>query len=430
MMKWKVPPWIKWRPEMPKKRVCWMVALLLLLIFPQALTGPLLSGAVDWNSSSITSQDVEVLSKDPTALFGDWYWYLSQEVTRKEYLRKAAGIASLAWANVLYVGQSRTDQTGNGCRHVVYDYGMEANSTILGDTIPCIKIHDISWANSPVPSSVTDYVGNQSSLALSLVGDAPFNYYHSGAAVLFDPENTLWNTSDLIVNDTERFALVPSPTLFSGTKTIGLLVQRQPNTHPEDCSPIRPNPFGDTSNLTHIYAFSDTGNQNCYRVGTVNFTAGVMKTAVTTYVSNQVVEAPAGESLQLQADIWVQEALWFLPDLMTMIAVMNSSSMPTWNNMDDYVEMLIRYSYLAAWDMYHSSFDENGTSLVATRHEPRLQATVSSARVFSWLAISLLMTLSGILLFVLETQYPPSSTPEDDDGRKWTEALEGLVNLS
>jgi hypothetical protein len=34
-----------------------------------------------------------------------------------------------------------------------------------------------------------------------------------------------------------------------------------------------------------------------------------------------------------------------------MIAVMNSSLLPTWDNIDGYAETLIRQSYLAAWDM-------------------------------------------------------------------------------
>lgn len=95
--------------------------------------------------------------------------------------------------------------------------------------------------------------------------------------------------------------------------------------------------------------------------------------------------------------------LWLMPDLMTMIAVMNSSLLPTWNNVDGYAETLIRQAYLAAWDMYHASFDMDapGSLFDATAQEPRIRAEVSFARVFAWLGVSLLMTVGGVLLLLL-----------------------------
>ena len=82
---------------------------------------------------------------------------------------------------------------------------------------------------------------------------------------------------------------------------------------------------------------------------------------------------------------------------MTLNAVENSSSLPTWNNINDYAEMLLRYSYLAAWDSLHAAFDISCTVLTATSVVPGLQASVSFPRVFAWLGIGILMTLSGIM---------------------------------
>lgn len=100
-----------------------------------------------------------------------------------------------------------------------------------------------------------------------------------------------------------------------------------------------------------------------------------------------------------------------MPDLMTMIAVMNSTLLPTWDNVDCYVELLIRQSYLAAWDTYHAWFDMAEPLFDATLNEPRVKASVSFSRVFSWLAICLLSTLAGLVLLLLAAGYK-----EEDDG--------------
>jgi hypothetical protein len=45
-----------------------------------------------------------------------------------------------------------------------------------------------------------------------------------------------------------------------------------------------------------------------------------------------------------------------LADLMTFATIMNSSSMPIWNNLDNYAETLLSYSYLAARDTLMSIY--------------------------------------------------------------------------
>ena len=215
---------------------------------------------------------------------------------------------------------------------------------------------------------------------MSITGDPPFYYYDSGAAVLFDPGTPAWNTSNLVDRDSDT-AHLPSPYLFTGTKTIGLLIARQDATTPA-CSPIRPNPFGDTSQSYYAWSTGNSADQNCYAVGNVTFTAGVVKSDASKYISPTVVEGQ-GDELNFEPDIWVQEALWLLPDLMTMVAVMNSSSLPTWNNLENYAEMLIRYSYLGAWDSFHATFDDTSdTTLTATSIVPLQGSLPGSGSVF------------------------------------------------
>ena len=425
MMTWRLPPWFMWRFKYPKDKIGWATATVLLLVFPQAFIAPLLSGAINWKTSSAPGSEVPVASANPNADFGLWYWYLAQGTSRKSALRQAAGAVTHAWADTTQVNNDGTDRSGNGCRHIVNDDGLAVNSTLHNAIIPCIKIHDIVWFKSTPSDAITALIGPSDSDKLSLVDDTPYFYYTSGAAVVFDPLAPKWD-SDKLVIPYSRTAEHPSPYLFSGTKTIGLLVARQDVTTPA-CSPIGPGAFGDTSHLDYVWSTGNSAQQNCYLVGNITFTAGVVKSEASKYISSTVIEGQ-GEPLDFQPDIWVREALWQLPDLMTMIAVMNSTSLPTWNNIDNYVEMLVRYSYLGAWDSLHAAFDKNNIHLTATTVVPRLQATVSFSRVFSWLGISVLMTLSGILLMQVQKRYPyyPSHA---DTGAKTEGTQEGQKEM-
>jgi len=91
---------------------------------------------------------------------------------------------------------------------------------------------------------------------------------------------------------------------------------------------------------------------------------------------------------------------------MTKIALMNTSSMPTWNNLDGYTTSLIRQAYLANWDMLHATFEKNDTMVMtATPQLIRQIASVSTRRVLAWFGFSFLLTLSGVLLLVVQSRY-------------------------
>lgn len=105
-----------------------------------------------------------------------------------------------------------------------------------------------------------------------------------------------------------------------------------------------------------------------------------------------------------------------LPVLMTIFSQTNSTLLSTWDNLDLYAENLVRQSYLAAWGSLHRTYAQGGSISLAIPQESRIQATVSFQRV-SWLAISLLVTVGGILLLVLtrmekELEVPSSVVAE------------------
>ncbi|KAN0095734.1 hypothetical protein V8E51_016445 [Hyaloscypha variabilis] len=89
----------------------------------------------------------------------------------------------------------------------------------------------------------------------------------------------------------------------------------------------------------------------------------------------------------------------------TITARVTRSPILTWDNINTYVENVIRQAYLGAWDSLYQTFDDptvtNSMISTAIPTELRIQASVSNARVFSWLGVSSLILVSGLLLEAL-----------------------------
>lgn len=416
MTRYKLPPSVRYPFELPKGSRSWIVSAILLLVLPQQFIAPLLSGAVNWNPTSVPGGTVVLVnSTNPLANSDLWYQYVISSYVdkRNEIYKIATGLASLPWSDGSTVSQNGTSLMGNGCRHVVNDDGLPANSTLRNPVVPCIKFHNISWAISDdqIPLSY-NYTVFQTTM--SIINDSLSHYTNPGHAVLFDP-NLPWNNS--------QGSGLPPSTLFSGTKVLALNIA---NTY--DCTKIGINNFGDVNTFPqHIVPWA---LGTCYIFANITLTAGVTTSPLSTYLSSRVVEdqTPINEVV-FEPNTWVQQSFWLLPDLMTMISLANSSQLPTWHNVDLYAENLIRQSYLAAWDSFHQSFDEGGILSSATPVESRIQATVSYPRVFVWLAVSLLTSVGGVLLLVLTFREEELDLPSSVTAAQTKEAMKDTKKI-
>ncbi|KAH7019756.1 hypothetical protein EDB80DRAFT_820362 [Ilyonectria destructans] len=309
-----------------------------------------------------TDVTVSVAAVDSRADFGGWKWYNYPFTTfgldRKPYLRTAAGYASMVWSDPSNLSPNGTSLTGNGCRHVVPgNDALGQNATLLKAVVPCIQIHSIDWYKADDDDvGLAEWVYVADSSSLSLVDDSPSTYYRDGVTVVFDTA-VGWN-------DSQAWYSKPTPTVFSKTQTVGMMVERvaKQTRVVEDQTPLEEVVFAENPR--------------------------------------------------------VQEAVRLLPDLTTMIAAMNSTLLPTFDNIDGYVELLMRQAYLAAWYMYHDSFDEDqkGDVYLAIPSVSRQLADVSFARDFAWLAMCALMSVSGALLLVAVLRGDDLKPPEEDLG--------------
>ncbi|KAK3352783.1 hypothetical protein B0T25DRAFT_606852 [Lasiosphaeria hispida] len=132
---WKV---ILWPATSGKRLGIWapILALLLLLIFPQQLSTPVLSGAVDWNVIDTWGNAIRTLSGPSGAIALDWSSYTDDKVVREWYAKRASGYAGIAWGS----GDHGNATAGAGvCRHIVDDNGFAAGSVLRN---PVLSLHN------------------------------------------------------------------------------------------------------------------------------------------------------------------------------------------------------------------------------------------------------------------------------------------------
>lgn len=81
---------------------------------------------------------------------------------------------------------------------------------------------------------------------------------------------------------------------------------------------------------------------------------------------------------------------------------MNVSQTPAWDNIDGYIESLIRMSYMASWDALFEDLNTKPLTLTAHERVRRLKAVVPHRRVNLWFIAQLLITVSALLLWCLQ----------------------------
>ena len=83
-----------------------------------------------------------------------------------------------------------------------------------------------------------------------------------------------------------------------------------------------------------------------------------------------------------------------LPDVMALVSIANTSQIPTWNNLPGYMETLIHQSYLASWGVLRP-FNSSKPRLFVSRAEPRLLASVTKWRLWTWFILNMFVPLSA-----------------------------------
>jgi hypothetical protein len=379
-----------------------VIAAVLILSYPATISQPLLTGAIDWTTTTVFKDAGSV----PAYMGGtpeDWFYYLDapQGSRNDGFAISALGVAAQTWSNVASSGW-RCRHLGNA-KSADTNTPIPVNSTVENAILPCIQIHNLTWDNIPWDPEVVDLLKNNAT-SLSLADSNPIGPEFWGGGQVFIYDLKPWDSPQKYLNANKTSAQLPNSTIFSGTKKVLLQLTRQKTNN---CTQVTNTGFGNATFLSQIKnaypLVQNPTDENCYLSGTISITAGVVKSPQSRFLTARAIEAIA-DNLQIEPSLWNEEVLFQMPDVMSRVSMVNPSGASRSNDVESYVAEILAVSYMAAWDIFFVESD-NSTStgdLKVNQLVNMLVARVDKIRVFSWLAISLLLVIFGVILLWLE----------------------------
>ncbi|KAK4653857.1 hypothetical protein QC762_511270 [Podospora pseudocomata] len=392
-----------------------LIRISIFLVLPALIASPILEGALSWKSSSEAAGSATARSGNPEAQFYSWNFITSAEgKVGHDLIWNAASLAGIAWENGTSASTDLKETKSQKCRHVTTHDQFPAGTKLHNATIPCIVVHSISWPKKPMPQSVENVLNN--SEVITAAGRPPILRTQPGTVLVFDPTNKTLPTPPVMTTKNGNFNITretvyvdqppyPAPFTWAGSMT-AIVYLTQHVAFP----PYVMDVFGveEPNNevalgATVVWAKGEVKPQQTFTYLEINFTAGIVNPATSTYVKQNVIEADDNDldGKDIVEGPWVRDALYLTSDIMSCLAISNSTGISSWQSLENYTETMIRFSYMAAWSLLQRSYEPNSTLLTVDLYETRIQAVVSQWRVISWLGINVAFSLSWITVTVL-----------------------------
>ncbi|KAH7059005.1 hypothetical protein B0J12DRAFT_380735 [Macrophomina phaseolina] len=381
-----------------------VVALLLLLV-PAQLSAPLAQGAVTWNPQlSLKPADFNV------SLFvatdgPDFVYFQSRSSNREFSVRRASGLAVIHRFGPDFYSVFDAEKKVPSRRwapafseHEPSDHtkGYKAlpdNTTVANTTLPYFRISNFNWID--YDDSLADFLDNDNGLFNVTGQQNPITTPLLGNAVLLrSSPMDAWLSS------------WPKPTLLNSTYKVAILAEQlEDGASTGNCTGFSTK-FG---SLPDKKQYSSKGN--CYLFGEVSVVAGSTRCFDCSIIASGVVERPGNATFDfvVSDDTLVDLVMGMLPETMLAIITANATYAPTWDNLDGFVAGAFSAAYQASWNDLTDRFLGGQTSTNISLPSYPSRADIDAQRVKIWMALHLLVVLSGLILAALQSRcYQPA----------------------
>ncbi|KAF4459944.1 hypothetical protein FALBO_13290 [Fusarium albosuccineum] len=384
--------------------------VVLLLMLPTALISPVITGAVDWNTSSRYAPAEKLPLAIGNRTPANWTAYLKTARAEKWALRSQGRL------NELWQGNQWTEgDWKNGQQHRVLapklitprTNPIPPGSRVKGALLPHLKVHKIEWDQLPWSKDITDLRDSEErryNLNLAEGRARWHDYANHGKVLIYNQD--VWNSSDKFCSPAAEDCRLPTPEVFRGT--IKALVLFKILQNADSCLLLSPTTFGNISSVARFDRLSKSfeytlKDRKCYISATLHITAGMIKPDRAEYATSQHIEAKGEYRGKIMPSLWSREALYRLPDLSIATTITNVSHIPTWDNLEGYVKIVTTMAYSASWGQLSNFYQSPESSdLEVEERIGAQQAQVDKVRALIWLGFNLLFTLSGIFLMAYQ----------------------------
>lgn len=374
-------------------------ALALLMAWPALLSSPIAQGSLNWshayeyqwggNFGSVPSV-TEMQSHD-------WHVFANDRRFRETVVKSAAGRAAMAY---------RWNDIAAQLRPVVaqrispaFERQEMLGSLIMNITAPAIYLDGGFWVEEDLPAGINASLLESHSGYLNITGEL--------SPLLLEglPGNAA------ILKDWKSVSVSGDRDLWTGEQFAALLVGSSNGTDDSDC--IRR--FAPQTG--RIFRKSlDNNIVNCYQVLKLNVTAGITDCETRRPLSCQVgnssiatLSFPSGQRVPVRNDVVLPVVFGMMPEVMqalvAMVGLRNidaQAQKEVETQPQVYLETLITTAYQGAWSTLTSYFGDKDLNYTAARQIPVIVAQVSKPRVVVWLLLNVLLTISGVLLCMMQ----------------------------
>lgn len=374
----------------PRERYSWATLIILLLLLPAQLSGPLVSGSISWKQSigyTHAPRDLQVFPSsggDPMI----WKEYIEDADTREEVTSEAL---SFTWS--LYHDTLGDENTA--CRRHISDKQLRLrdNSMVNNITIPCLRFDSIVWEQNPPSEQIMSTFADPYRGALPDQKENPITHAVTGNVGMLDLPQ--WDGSA-----TYRGSY-PTPTIFGEPRLVAFLFATVSTNQTCPTMYIEPQ----TGTKSAVFQHDGAVKNSCYTYARVSFAAGVTVSQAKV-VSPGVVQG--SNDAPIAANEFTKEAIFLMNDVMHSMALSDPDQLIS--NHTSALILAMQRSYVACWNSLQFNFGEDAGARArndllgagATQSIDLLQGVVTYWRVWMWVGLQLLVTVSGVLLQYFE----------------------------
>jgi len=358
-----------------------LVSIILLSAFSPHVSGPILTGSITWSSSHRLV--VAPASECVTGIPGEQPQGGTIATSNSFDDTLASGFASTAWLN--------SPQDERTMKRVIDSVAhLPINSTLNNVTLPYFAISKLEWIRNPmteIPKTLAAL--NRSVTLFQSRSTGLFELIHEDGLCV-DPECSIISEKQVVVG---IFSIAGLPTPRSAYSTVGPYPRR---------APLAPGPcassslFGDLPANIGFTAADDM----CLIYGHVTYVAGAAECKNCRISSRITVQNDT--ALAVLPSMQVRSVIDMMPVVGGTMVLQNNSLPRAYNNLDQYVTELLIRSYAASWTHFRKSTNMTSLSTEVQIAIPTSRASVLWWRVWVWLSLNLLFTLSGFFFWVVQ----------------------------
>ncbi|CAE6446652.1 unnamed protein product [Rhizoctonia solani] len=369
-----------------QKIIGWLIMLVLVVTIPVQLAAPVINGSVTWIPAHHPPHHIPNGTISVPYYNGDleqWRLWSDFLIYRQKAAQSAASLYLLTW-------KSETQKSGQ--RRYLPGLQLQINSTLASIVLPYFSAWSIEWVETPGSLMGEEKLNVENFICsmINVTGDLCRQPRYGPVLIPNVPWSNQTQPNSLVVS--ERQLVVE----YVGSRLIPY------SDSPNGCLYVK-----EKSNIGPDHAIYVDSAELCYQFAWVNYTAGTSICYDCPVLSHRTVHNNFAQSVD--PDPLTETALRLAAEVIGPVEMMMYVEKESvWNSPEERIVGLLTRSYAASWVALTQSLWNRQLNTTYSISAPASQASVNTRRVYMWLGLQSLVTLSAVL-FVLIQSY--SDTP-------------------